>query len=175
MVPKPIHNRPPRRHHPRTLVINPPRCVFLLVPPIPFLPCPTLPYISFPSRSPTTTAPLPSFHSQAHSPYQLKVVLTPHIPIPGVLLHAEWVPGTGCVITKTNNTMLAATFIYSMAFDLIVLLLNAYKLLGISQMKVKGGKGEKGGSENAVAKGLMVSSRLGKMIFADGLIFFFIA
>lgn len=38
----------------------------------------------------------------------------------GVLLNAQWVDGTGCVITHTNNTVLAATFIYSMAFDLLV-------------------------------------------------------
>ncbi|KAF8887540.1 hypothetical protein BD779DRAFT_1611503 [Infundibulicybe gibba] len=77
----------------------------------------------------------------------------------GVLLNAIWVPGTGCVITKTNNTVLAATFIYSMCFDLVVLLLNAYKLLGINASHHQG----------------LGSSRLAKMIFEDGLIFFFIA
>ncbi|KAJ6614604.1 hypothetical protein B0H10DRAFT_141776 [Mycena sp. CBHHK59/15] len=72
----------------------------------------------------------------------------------GVLLHAVWSPEANtCLITGTNNTVLAATFTYSMCFDLLVFLLNAYKL-GI---KRKG------------------SSKLSKMIFKDGLIFFFIA
>ena len=46
----------------------------------------------------------------------------------GILLKAEWVPGAGCVITNTNNTILAATFIYSMCFDFTVLVLTAVKL-----------------------------------------------
>ncbi|KAJ7143293.1 hypothetical protein C8R43DRAFT_1097554 [Mycena crocata] len=72
----------------------------------------------------------------------------------GVLLKAHWDPvNNACVITGTHNTVLAATFTYSMCFDLMVFLLNAYKL-GI---KRKG------------------SSKLSKMIFKDGLIFFFIA
>ncbi|CAK5262060.1 unnamed protein product [Mycena citricolor] len=72
----------------------------------------------------------------------------------GVLLNAVWVPSLNtCAITKTNSTILAATFTYSMAFDLVVFLLNAYKL-GIRRQG---------------------TSRLTKMIFKDGLIFFFIA
>jgi len=76
----------------------------------------------------------------------------------GVLLSASWVDGVGCVITSTNNRVLAATFIYSMCFDLTVLFLNAYKLLGI----------------NSVNQGFG-TSRIAKMIFEDGLIFFIIA
>ena len=64
----------------------------------------------------------------------------------------------GCVITSTNNTVLAATFIYSMCFDFAVLTLNAYKLVG----------------GNSRSTGL-AGSRLAKMIFEDGLIFFMIA
>ncbi|KAF9528713.1 hypothetical protein CPB83DRAFT_929504 [Crepidotus variabilis] len=79
----------------------------------------------------------------------------------GVQLKASWVPGTGCVITETNNTILAAIFIYSMCFDLTVLLLNTYKLLGINA------------SENA--RRVLGQSRLTKLVFADGLIFFMIA
>ncbi|KAJ7100005.1 hypothetical protein B0H15DRAFT_936765 [Mycena belliarum] len=72
----------------------------------------------------------------------------------GVLLKANWDPQlNACNITGTNNTVLAATFTYSMCFDLVVFLLNAYKL---------GSKRKSG-------------SRLMKMIFKDGLIFFFIA
>lgn len=69
-----------------------------------------------------------------------------------------WVYGTGCVITWTNNKVLAATFVYSMCFDLVVLALNAYKLLD-SYSKDKG----------------FMSSRIAKMIFEDGLIYFVIA
>ncbi|KAG6901984.1 hypothetical protein C0995_005943 [Termitomyces sp. Mi166 len=76
----------------------------------------------------------------------------------GVNLSATWVGGTGCVITWTNNKVLAATFVYAMCFDLVVLLLNAYKLLDIDSKD----------------KGLM-SSRIAKMIFEDGLIYFVIA
>ncbi|KDR80358.1 hypothetical protein GALMADRAFT_223239 [Galerina marginata CBS 339.88] len=78
----------------------------------------------------------------------------------GVQLTAVWVPGVGCQITQTNNTILATIFIYSMCFDLTVLLLNVYKLLGIK------------GTKNSE---LMGRSRLTHMIFADGLIFFIIA
>ncbi|KAF9010226.1 hypothetical protein BDQ17DRAFT_1421472 [Cyathus striatus] len=77
----------------------------------------------------------------------------------GVQLTAVWIPGTGCAITKTNNKILVAIFIYSMCFDLTVLLLNVYKLVGL----------------NAKNGGSLGTSRLAKMIFSDGLIFFIIA
>ncbi|PFH50610.1 hypothetical protein AMATHDRAFT_3793 [Amanita thiersii Skay4041] len=77
----------------------------------------------------------------------------------GVQLTAMWVPGVGCAITDTNNKILAAIFIYSMCFDLLVLLLNTYKLFGI----------------NSKAGQAMGTSRIGKMIFEDGLIYFVIA
>ncbi|KAJ7081429.1 hypothetical protein C8R44DRAFT_823590 [Mycena epipterygia] len=71
----------------------------------------------------------------------------------GILLKAAWTPGQGCTITSTDNHVLAITFIYSMAFDLTVLCLTAYKLLCPA-----GGK-----------------SRLVSLIFNDGLIYFVIA
>jgi len=72
----------------------------------------------------------------------------------GVLLKAHWEPTLNtCVLTVSNNRLLAATFTYSMCFDLLVFLLNAYKL----GVKRKG------------------SSKLSKMIFKDGLIYFFVA
>ncbi|KAJ3572301.1 hypothetical protein NP233_g3183 [Leucocoprinus birnbaumii] len=77
----------------------------------------------------------------------------------GVQLKAAWVPGAGCVITETNNRILAAIFIYSMCFDLLVLLLNTYKLAGV----------------RTGADGLLGKSRLAKMIFTDGLIYFILA
>lgn len=76
----------------------------------------------------------------------------------GIELKAVWVPGIGCAITETRNTILAAIFIYSMCFDLIVFLLNTYKLVGISQSKQR-----------------LSQSRLAQLIFSDGLIYFFIA
>ncbi|KZT23647.1 hypothetical protein NEOLEDRAFT_1157177 [Neolentinus lepideus HHB14362 ss-1] len=71
----------------------------------------------------------------------------------GILLTAVWVPGEGCAITTTSNTLLAATFIYTMCFDLAVLCLMAWKLA--SPWKGR--------------------SALFKMIFADGLIYFVVA
>lgn len=70
----------------------------------------------------------------------------------GLLISAAWEDGT-CVITKTDNKVLAATFIYSMCFDFSVLCLTAYKLL----FPWNG------------------HSKLVKMIFGDGLIFFIVA
>lgn len=71
----------------------------------------------------------------------------------GILLTAVWLPGVGCIVTAAKTKILAATFIYSMFFDLLVLILNAYKLLGMTSNKIG----------------------IAKMIFEDGLIFFFIA
>ncbi|KAI0806186.1 hypothetical protein BC629DRAFT_1437664 [Irpex lacteus] len=71
----------------------------------------------------------------------------------GILLKAQWIPGQGCAITHTNTTILAATFIYSMCFDLIILILTSVKL-------------RKPGAQR---------SQLMNMLFKDGLIYFFIA
>jgi len=71
----------------------------------------------------------------------------------GVLLKAKWIPNQGCTITQTDSKLLAATFIYSMAFDLLVLLLTAFKLLYPATGR----------------------SRLVALIFNDGLIYFVIA
>lgn len=71
----------------------------------------------------------------------------------GLLIKAAWVDPEGCVITETDNHLLAITFIYSMAFDLVVLCLTAWKL-------VFAGTGR---------------SRLVNLIFGDGLIFFIVA
>ncbi|OJT03932.1 hypothetical protein TRAPUB_5385 [Trametes pubescens] len=72
----------------------------------------------------------------------------------GVLVKASWVDGQGCLVTGSNNTILAATFIYSMCFDLIILLLSMYKLV----IGVKGGR-----------------SQLMTLLFKDGLVYFIIA
>ncbi|KAF9653478.1 hypothetical protein BDM02DRAFT_3182499 [Thelephora ganbajun] len=70
----------------------------------------------------------------------------------GVLLKAVWAQG-GCAIIYTNNKILAASFIYGMAFDFLVLCLTAWKLAFPS-----GGR-----------------SRLITLIFGDGLIYFLVA
>ena len=70
-------------------------------------------------------------------------------------------PGVGCAITETNNKILAAIFIYSMCFDLIVLVLNVYKLMGLSR--------------TSETRRVLGQSRLTHMIFSDGLIYFIIA
>ena len=79
----------------------------------------------------------------------------------GVQLKAEWVDGVGCNITETNNKILIAIFIYSMCFDLIVLLLNTYKLIQLNA--------------HAPVSEMFGQSRLTHMMWSDGLIYFFIA
>ncbi|KAH9941757.1 uncharacterized protein BXZ73DRAFT_41701 [Epithele typhae] len=74
----------------------------------------------------------------------------------GILLKAAWIPGTGCAITYTSNTILAATFIYSMCFDFCVLTLAAVKL-GVAMTPRRD------------------RSRIVQLIFHDGLIFFVVA
>jgi len=77
----------------------------------------------------------------------------------GTLLNVAWDNETGgCQIISTQNRVLVATFIYSMVLDLLVFLLTAYKLW------FKRGK-----------PGAMGESRLGRMLFGDGLVYFFIA
>src|SRR5579863_646060 len=71
----------------------------------------------------------------------------------GILLTAAWVPGQGCVIMSTDSKILAVSFIYSMAFDFIVLVLTAFKLV----------------------RPTGTTSQLVNMIFADGLAYFIVA
>lgn len=77
----------------------------------------------------------------------------------GVQLTVGFVDGVGCVIQKTNNTLLAATFIYTMSFDLVIMVLNVWRL-------AFGGSGT-----SAMRK----HSGVAQMIFGDGVIYFFIA
>ncbi|KAJ3969075.1 hypothetical protein EV361DRAFT_372195 [Lentinula raphanica] len=77
----------------------------------------------------------------------------------GVLLRAVWNDQSHqCVIVFTNNTVLAATLIYTMVLDLFVFLLNAHKLY------------PRKGSLSSMGE-----SRLGRLLFGDGLVYFFIA
>ncbi|OAX33737.1 hypothetical protein K503DRAFT_495445 [Rhizopogon vinicolor AM-OR11-026] len=75
----------------------------------------------------------------------------------GVLLTAVWVPGVGCQITDSKTAILSATFIYSMCFDFVVMCLSAYKL---ARMAI-------------CTKG--THTKFVRMLFSDGLIYFFIA
>ncbi|KAH7887016.1 hypothetical protein F5I97DRAFT_1872347 [Phlebopus sp. FC_14] len=77
----------------------------------------------------------------------------------GVLLTATWIPGVGCAIVKSNTTILAATFIYSMCFDFIVLCLTTYKLAWTPRHAGPAG----------------AHNKLVHMIFSDGLVYFIIA
>ena len=76
-----------------------------------------------------------------------------------VQVKAIWITGVGCWYMGTNK-FLPAIFIYSMCFDFIVLLLNTYKLIGIT---------------SSPSRNLMGRGRLTHMIFTDGLIFFILA
>ncbi|KAF9551237.1 hypothetical protein CPC08DRAFT_738330 [Agrocybe pediades] len=71
----------------------------------------------------------------------------------GILLKAAWVPGQGCVITQTDNKLLAATFIYSMCFDFSILCLTAFKLMV---------------PNSETGRLTVLSSTLGHLIFNDG-------
>ncbi|KAK7692884.1 hypothetical protein QCA50_004519 [Cerrena zonata] len=72
----------------------------------------------------------------------------------GGLLEASQIPGTGCVIVHTNVVVLTANFVFSMAFDLVVLILTAYKLLQL-----------RGSHQNGLVN----------VLFYDGLIYFICA
>ncbi len=72
----------------------------------------------------------------------------------GLIMHAEWVDGVGCVVSQTDNKGLTALFIYTMTFDFIVMCLTAWKLAVSSQSN---------------------QSRLVRLIFRDGLVYFFMA
>ncbi|TFK51000.1 hypothetical protein OE88DRAFT_1660187 [Heliocybe sulcata] len=71
----------------------------------------------------------------------------------GVNIKAAFVPGSGCAITQSNNTILSAIFIYTMCFDLVVTSLTIYKLVFNSRTQ----------------------SSLVKRIWRDGLVYFIIA
>ena len=71
----------------------------------------------------------------------------------GVLLKAAWIPGQGCAIIETDSKLLAVTFIYTMVFDFLVLLLTGYKLVYSAPSR----------------------SRIAELIFNDGLAYFAIA
>ncbi|TFK26113.1 hypothetical protein FA15DRAFT_733721 [Coprinopsis marcescibilis] len=83
----------------------------------------------------------------------------------GVRLNATWVEGAGCMITEAKSPVLAPIFIYSMCFDLLVLLMNTYKLRQLPRPPVL----------NIRLERLTRTRRLSKMLFEDGLIYFITA
>ncbi|KAH8099894.1 hypothetical protein BXZ70DRAFT_1026385 [Cristinia sonorae] len=65
-------------------------------------------------------------------------------------VHAQQIPGQGCVAVDTNRVLLMISFIYSLVFDTIIFSLTAWKLSGAKDYR----------------------SRLVRMMFNDGLVFF---
>ncbi|KIK79416.1 hypothetical protein PAXRUDRAFT_834111 [Paxillus rubicundulus Ve08.2h10] len=77
----------------------------------------------------------------------------------GVPVSATWVPGVGCTIVEGDPTITIAIFVYSMCFDFFVLCLTAYKLAWNPRR----------------ARSSPLHTKLARMIFADGLVYFIIA
>jgi hypothetical protein len=69
---------------------------------------------------------------------------------------------SACVITDISNAAAAAIYIYSMAFDAIVLALNIYKLTKVGRALKR-------------VAGTDAASKISRLIFTDGLIYFIIA
>ncbi|KAF9535170.1 hypothetical protein CPB83DRAFT_872986 [Crepidotus variabilis] len=83
---------------------------------------------------------------------------------------AMWIPGIGCVPNAPYQVdmWLRASFIYSVAFNLLVLALNLYKL--------SVGMGSFGPTQPQLyINPLKGTSRIAQLIFTQGLIYFFIA
>lgn len=74
-------------------------------------------------------------------------------PITGVIVKAVWVPGSGCVTTAARSRDIAASFIYSVCLDFVVLVLCGWKLFRSDYSR----------------------SQLMNMMFRDGLFYFVIA
>ncbi|PBK94315.1 hypothetical protein ARMGADRAFT_1029454 [Armillaria gallica] len=85
----------------------------------------------------------------------------------GVLLKVEWSPESKrCTIVTMNNKMLAATFIYTMAFDFVVLLLTGWKLVVRSPARLS--------FFTSSWVGNIRPSGLSQLVFADGLFYFLV-
>ncbi|KIY46445.1 hypothetical protein FISHEDRAFT_66463 [Fistulina hepatica ATCC 64428] len=76
----------------------------------------------------------------------------------GGRMKAEYTSDDGCAITSSNNTILAATYIYTMCLDFTVLALMTWKLLG----------------PKLYAQGFPLP-KLSTLLFRDGLIYFIYA
>ncbi|EIN08208.1 hypothetical protein PUNSTDRAFT_69178 [Punctularia strigosozonata HHB-11173 SS5] len=87
--------------------------------------------------------------------YGLILVILGHwaILFQGLSVTAIGVPGSGCTIAKTNLKISIVLFIYTMSFDFVTMLLNLVKL----------------------ARPAAGHSSLTRLLFTDGLVYFFIA
>lgn len=68
---------------------------------------------------------------------------------------SQWVDGAGCVTIDAEPTVFAIMYIYTMSFDLIILVLTGYKLWYMNRGKH--------------------TSAVMKLLFKDGLVYFFVA
>ncbi|GLB38846.1 hypothetical protein LshimejAT787_0600080 [Lyophyllum shimeji] len=66
-----------------------------------------------------------------------------------------WVEGMGCVTSNVQSKVFAAMYIYTMAFDFLILLLTAYKLWFANRSQHR--------------------SRIVRLLFQDGLVYFVVA
>lgn len=69
--------------------------------------------------------------------------------------HSTWLDGAGCVTSNLQSSLFAAMYIYTMVFDFIIMSLTAYKLWYSNRG--------------------MQRSRMVKLLFKDGLIYFIVA
>jgi hypothetical protein len=77
----------------------------------------------------------------------------------GLVQAAIWHPSAGCAIVDLNTTILTATFVYSMCFNVIMLCLTAYQLARSPPCTGVSG----------------LHHKLFRMIFSDGLVHFILA
>ncbi|KAF9237390.1 hypothetical protein BU15DRAFT_76103 [Melanogaster broomeanus] len=77
----------------------------------------------------------------------------------GVVQTATWIPSVGCAIVELDTTILAATFVYAMCFNFVMLCLTAYKLAQSQRCTSASG----------------LHNKLFRIIFSDGLVYFIFA
>lgn len=53
-----------------------------------------------------------------------------YVPLVDSMVDANWAAGSGCTISRVNNSVRAAAYIYSMALDVLILILTMIKLQG---------------------------------------------
>ncbi|KDQ58626.1 hypothetical protein JAAARDRAFT_674650 [Jaapia argillacea MUCL 33604] len=76
----------------------------------------------------------------------------------GILLKAAYFPGQGYVVTHASGPIIAAAFVYAMAFDFLVLILTGIRL-----------------AFPVIGRSMGQEATLTRLIFTDGLIYFLIA
>ncbi|KAI0784015.1 hypothetical protein C8Q75DRAFT_406595 [Abortiporus biennis] len=76
----------------------------------------------------------------------------------GNQITSQWIDGQGCVVTKTNHTILIVMYSWALALDSIVLALTVYRLM-----------------LSGSAKGYKSHSQLVRLLVRDGVLYFLIA